>query len=213
MKIIKFVTPADIADALPAVVAHLREGKLIAYPTETVYGFGSLVREDALDALAALKSRDVAKPFLLLVREAADVPQLQWTESARKLAKAFWPGALTLALAVEGDFAPRIISESGTLAVRATPHEGIRALLESLREPLTSTSVNTPGDVPASSGREAARVVDVLGGEDILILDGGELAPSAPSTLLDCSAEPPRLLRAGAITVETLTQVAEITHG
>lgn len=205
-----FVSNDDVQRSIPDIVAHLRRGGLIAYPTETVYGFGCLVRPDALDELAALKSRDVAKPFLLLIREAADIAQLAWTPAARKLAAAFWPGPLTLALPVRDDFPARILSPDGTVAVRATPHPGLRALLDELREPITSTSANTPGDPPASSADDAAAVVNELGALDVLLLDGGVLPPSAPSTVVDCSGERPRVLRAGAITTEALAQIVEM---
>ncbi|HEX6559290.1 MAG TPA: L-threonylcarbamoyladenylate synthase, partial [Longimicrobiales bacterium] len=178
--------------------------------TETVYGFGCLVRDDALSALAALKSRDAAKPFLLLIREAGDIPQLEWTAAAHKLAEAFWPGPLTLALRVREALPARILSSDGTLAVRATPHDGLRALLSALREPITSTSANTPGDPPAASGADAAVVLNELGASAVLILDGGPLPPSAPSTVVDCSGERPRVVREGAVTTEALAQIVEI---
>ena len=188
---------------------HLRAGGLIAYPTETVYGFGSLVRDDALDALSELKSRDIAKPFLLLLREASDAPPLDWTPAARKLAAAFWPGPLTLALRGHTALNPRIISDEQTVAVRATPHEAVRALLEALKEPITSTSANLPGVAPAQSAQEVIDVLNELGASGVLVLDGGLLPPSAPSTIVDCSEDPPRVLRAGAITNEALQQVIE----
>lgn len=205
-----FVQPADIEAALPQVEAHLRAGGLIAYPTETVYGFGGLVRDDALTALAALKSRDESKPFLLLIREAADLPALLWTPAAEKLADRFWPGALTLALRVQGEMPSRILSDEGTVAVRATPHEGVRALLARLGEPITSSSANLPRQPTAASADEVDAVLRELDRADVLILDGGRLPPSPPSTLVDCSVEPPRILRAGAITTEALLQIVDV---
>ena len=205
-----FATPAEVAQSATEIIAHLRNGGLIAYPTETVYGFGSLVRDDALTSLAALKARDAAKPFLLLIRDAADLPELIWTPSARILAARFWPGPLTLALRVQEGFPSRILSSEGTVAVRATGHDGVRALLELLGEPITSSSVNLPRQPPAANADEAAAVLDDLGRTDVVILDGGQLASSLPSTLIDCSGEPPRLLRAGAITLDAITQLVEV---
>lgn len=205
-----FVKRTDVDQSLPRITAHLREGGLIAYPTETVYGFGSLVRDDALTSLAALKSRDEAKPFLLLLRKAEDMPELVWTPTARVLADRFWPGPLTLALAVRGDFPSRILSAEGTVAVRATPHEGVRALLDRLGEPITSTSANLPRSAPAQSADEVEAVLRELDRDDVMILDGGVLPPSESSTLVDCSIDPPHVIRAGAITMDALTQVVEL---
>ena len=210
MRRLPFATPAAVEGALDEVVAHLHAGGLIAYPTETVYGFGGLVRDDALAELSALKSRDESKPFLILVRSATDFQGVRWTPSARKLADRFWPGALSIALCVDRDMPTRILSEEGTVALRATPHEGIRMLLERLGEPITSTSANLPRSAPATSADEVAHVLREMEREDVLILDGGQLPPSASSTLVDCSVDPPRVLREGAITTDALLQIVDL---
>lgn len=209
MIVLPFLRRDDVDRVIEQVVRHLRAGGLIAYPTETVYGFGTLVRDDALDALSALKSRDIAKPFLLLIRDVKDAPPLDWTPAARRLAAAFWPGPLTIALRGHSALNPRIISEDQTVAVRATPHEAVRALLTALEEPITSTSANLPGIAPARSADEVRNVLSELGAPDVMVLDGGTLPESEPSTIVDCSEEPPRLLRAGAITNDVLRQVIE----
>lgn len=210
MNRVAFASAQEVASGIPRVIAHLRASGLIAYPTETVYGFGCLIRDDALLTLAALKSRDESKPFLLLIEDAARIPALIWTPAARKLADAFWPGPLTLALRVRENFPSGILSEEGTVAVRATPHTGIRSLLQALGEPITSTSANTPGHAPAESADDVEGILRAIGGEDVMILDGGRLPHSAPSTLVDCSTDPPRVVRAGAITTEALEQVVDL---
>lgn len=207
-----FATARDVAASSHFITTHLRQGGLIAYPTETVYGFGGLVQDSALTALSALKARDPAKPFLLLIREAEDMPALEWTVSARRLAARFWPGPLTLALRVRSDFPSRILSHEGTVAVRATPHICLRALLSELGQPITSSSANLPGVPPASNADDVAAILRDLGRSDVLILDGGQLPASLPSTVLDCSTYEPRLVRAGAITIEALNQVVEVRH-
>lgn len=207
---VPFTSPAAARDSADQIIGHLKDGGLVAYPTETVYGFGCLVRDDAVTALAALKARESAKPFLLLILEAGDLPGLEWSPSATRLAERFWPGALTLAIPVHGAFPSRILSSEGAVAVRATPHESLRALLEMLGEPITSTSANLPGRPPATSAEEAGAVLAELGRSDVLVLDGGQLPASAPSTVVDCSREPPRLIREGAITAEALMQVVEL---
>ena len=208
MKRVAFKTTAQVLIAVPGIIEHLRSGGVIAYPTETVYGFGSLIIDSALERVAELKSRADTKPFLLLVSNGAQCAQLEWNETARKLAQSFWPGPLTLALrATIGEFPKRVLSEQGTVAVRETPHAGLRTLLDILGEPITSTSANLPGTAPASSGEETARILAEMDAADVLLLDGGQLEAAEPSTLVDCSAEPPRVLRVGSISVESLQQV------
>ena len=206
---IAFRSAADRAGNAPLVADHLRRNGLIAYPTETVYGFGCALRGEALDALAELKSREERKPFLILAGDISQLRGLRWTPAARALAAAFWPGALTLALEVEGGvYPPSIVSAEGTVAARISPHEAVRAILGALGEPITSTSANRAGEPPAHSAAEASAVVTALGAADqVWIVDGGELPSSAPSTLVDCSREPPRVLRAGALPLTALRSV------
>lgn len=200
--------------ALPELVAHLRAGGVMAYPTETVYGFGGTLEPAALTAVAHLKSRDERKPFILLVSNPAQCAGLEWNESAQALAREFWPGPLTLALtATSGDYPPQVIAPGGTVAVRETPHQALRTLLHALGEPITSTSANLRGQPPAASADEAAEVLYQLEADDVWLLDGGALPPSAPSTLVDCSVDPVRVLRIGAIPVESLRKVVERVDG
>jgi len=205
MSTLPFRTADERAAAMPHIVAHLRADGLLAYPTETVYGFGGAVTHPAAAKLRALKQRDVASPFLLLLHDAAQAPAVQWNDAARTLARAFWPGPLTLALPAADDTLPEgIVSLHGLVALRVTPHEGARALLEGFGAPLTSTSANTPGAAPATSAAEVLHALDVLRARDVLVLDGGSLPPSAPSTLVACEPRRVRLLRAGAIRPEAI---------
>lgn len=207
---IPFATAEEQEAAAAAVAGHLRNEGLIAYPTETVYGFGCGLYDGALDRLVALKRRVLDKAFLLLLLDPA-LAGVDWTESARLLARAFWPGPLTLSMrALPGAFPPRVLSASGTVAVRVSSHEGVRRILAEYGAPLTSTSANLPGERPALSAAEARTVLrDVAGAGEVLVLDGGTLPLSPPSTIVDCSAEPPRVVRAGAVTA---TELAEIIH-
>src|SRR5216117_1847463 len=98
VKPLPFQSDAEVGMAIPKVVAHLRGGGLLAYPTETVYGLGSRALEADVAALAALKGRTARKPFLLLIsdRSMAEAQGLAFNASADALARAFWPGPLTL---------------------------------------------------------------------------------------------------------------------
>lgn len=191
---------------LGPVVAHLRAGGLLGYPTETVYGFGGRCSADAVGRLAALKGRDPARPFLLLIAGAEAVPRLAWSEGARMLAAALWPGPLTLVLAdPEGTFPVGIRSPAGTVAVRQSPHPLAARLVQRLGEPVTSTSANRAGERPATDGAEALAVAVGLGaGPDTWVLDVGRLPPSPASTIVDCSGRVPRIVRAGAVPAHRL---------
>lgn len=192
--------------ALGEAVEHLRRDGLIAYPTETVYGFGGRCSEPAVSALAALKHRDSTRPFLLLIEGSATVSELAWTPYARALAAAFWPGALTLVLADPEARFPRGVRGATGVAVRQTAHPVASALIRELGEPLTSTSANAPGSPPAADSggvQEALHELQAPRGR-VVIVDAGTLAPSPPSTLVDCTGASPVLVREGAIPLSRL---------
>jgi L-threonylcarbamoyladenylate synthase len=195
-----FGTQPPDDDALLPVLQHLRSGGLVAHPTETVYGFGGLVREEPIARLRSLKRREEGKPFLVLVPDLRSVAQLAWTEEARDLARTFWPGSVTLVLSDPASTFPTgIRSEQGTVAVRQTAHPLTGRLLALLGEPLTSTSANAPSQLPASSGKEAYDTAVTLGAEmEMWVLDAGALSESSASTIVDCTGATPRILRAGA---------------
>jgi L-threonylcarbamoyladenylate synthase len=196
--------------AVPQVIDHLRRDGVIAYPTETVYGFGGLVTEPALRRVAALKSRAENKPFLLLISNTAQCAGLEWNEDARKLAQQFWPGPLTLALrATSGEYPAQVVSKAQTVAVRETPHPGLRGLLDVLGEPITSSSANLPRQAPAADAQTVAQILTELHADDVWLLDGGALPEAQPSTLVDCSVDPIRVLRVGGIPVAKIREVVE----
>ena len=210
--ILPFQTDADIAEAIPRVSSHLRAGKLLAYPTETVYGLGSAPTVSALAALSKLKGRPEGKPFLLLIsgRRMAEEWGLVFTASASALSEAFWPGPLTLVLrGGEGRLPDQLRGREGGIAVRHTSHAGIARLVAAMGKPLTSTSANRPGGPPAPG---AARLVEVFEPEErsgeLLVLDGGVLGNVPPSTLVDCTDMVPRLVREGAIPRAELRRAA-----
>ena len=210
--ILPFRTDAEIAAAVPVVVAHLGQGGLLAYPTETVYGLGSGPSVPALDALARLKGRTPDKPFLLLVasRAMAESWGLVFSASARALSDAFWPGPLTLVLpGGEGRLPDQLRGREGGIAVRHTGHRAIARLVEALGYPLTSTSANRPGEPPAPGPDRIAEIFrDQIETGTLLVLDGGVLGNVPPSTLVDCTGPMPRLIREGAIPRAELRRAA-----
>lgn len=200
---------------LSGVVTHLRAGGLIAYPTETVYGLGGAPSEVVAAELRRLKGRGRDQPFMVLVESAEAVQDLGWTDGARELAGIFWPGPLTLVLSDPlGIFPVGVRDEStGAVGVRVSPHALVRRLLDQLGGPLTSTSLNASGEAPATSGSDAVEVVRRLGGRSVLVLDGGTLPSSAPSTIVDCTGPEPVVIREGTVPIKRLRCAIPEIHG
>src|ERR671921_2462304 len=210
--ILGFRNDEEISGAIPQVGRHLRAGKLLAYPTETVYGLGSAPTNPALAALARLKGRPEGKPFLLLIasRVMAEEWGLVFSPSARALSDAFWPGPLTLVLrGGEGRLPDQLRGREGGIAVRHTGHAAIARLVGALGYPLTSTSANRPGEPPAPGpDRIAETFRDEIAAGTLLVLDGGVLGNVPPSTLVDCTGPMPRMVREGAIPRDELRRAA-----
>jgi len=189
----------DDALGRAAAITALRAGQIVAMPTDTVYGVGvALDAEDGLARLFAAKDRPLDRAIVLLVadlEQAASVGVL--TPIARVLAERFWPGGLTLVLAqAPGAQLPSVLTAGArTIGVRLPDHDCPRELARQLG-PLPVTSANLSGQPDA---RDAADVLAQLGDRIDLLLDGGPARGGVPSTVVDCSGELPRTLRAGAV--------------
>lgn len=207
---IPFWSADEVNAALHRALAHLEARRVLAYPTETVYGFGGAIDRDSVDALVALKGRPPGKPFLLLVAgshmiDALDlhVPPYAATWMARH-----WPGPLTLVLpGGRGRVPDRLRGPEGGVAVRWTSHAGVRRLIEAHGAAITSTSANRPGVPPAMvAGEIVTQWSEAVTRGALLVLDGGRLRPSQPSTVVDCTGRFPRVIRPGAIPAATLRE-------
>ena len=192
--------PEELAARLEPAVAAARAGRPVVYPTETVYGVGSDLSASGVAAVRTAKGRADDKSLLALVDGAYSVSDLAWTEEARRLAEAFWPGALTLVLRdPSGTFPPGVRSADGTVAVRHSPHPVASALVRALGAPLTSSSANRPGEPPATDSVSAAAFAEHAHTLRPHLVDAGTLPAAAPSTLVDCTTPSPRVLREGTI--------------
>jgi len=192
--------PEDISRA----VEVLRDGGIVAFPTDTVYGIGAHgMLPQAVDKLYAAKERprDKAIPLLLPGPEALPALVAAVPEAARALAARFWPGALTIVLRRSPDVPDAVTAGGETVAVRVPDHALTLALLRALAAPLAATSANLSGE-PAPDTAEG--VLAQLEGRIDLILDGGRCPGSVASTVVDLTVDPPAVLRAGEIGLDAL---------
>lgn len=209
---VPFWSPEEIAAALPGTLAHLHAHGVLAYPTETVYGFGGGPDEASVAKLVALKHRPRGKPFLLLIAASEMLGRLDLhlTPAAAALAARFWPGPLTLVLPGGERRVPAALrGPEGGIAVRWTPHVGLQRLIRAYGDPITSTSANLPGHAPAESASTVVRDWwDAIARGTLRVLDGGTIAHSPPSTVVDCMGSRPRIIRPGAIDAASLRDAA-----
>jgi len=207
---VPFWSPEEIESSIGATLAHLAAGRVLAYPTETVYGFGGSPDFDAVESLVAMKGRPPGKPFLLLISGSDMIGRLDLhlTSEAAALAARHWPGPLTLVLrGAERRVPARLRGPEGGIAVRWTSHHGLARLISAMGEPLTSTSANRPGVQPAvTAGEVVEQWGDHIRRGTLRVLDGGRLSPSSPSTVVDCTGRRPRVIRPGAIAAAVLRE-------
>lgn len=198
------------ADALAAAVERIREGGLVAYPTETLWGLGAdASSESALESLRRWKGRGEDAPISVLVAapDALTTLGCEPLGAARRLAAAFWPGPLTLVLRCARRFARGVARGDGAVGLRCSSHPVAAALAARLADagvgPVTATSLNRSGE-PAARRRDEARAL-CAGEHGPALLDAGADAGGAPaSTVVDLTGERPVVLRWGALSRATI---------
>jgi L-threonylcarbamoyladenylate synthase len=199
----------DGAAAREEAIAALRAGEIVAVPTDTVYGIAAdLALPDAIERLFAAKQRPPDKAVALLIADADQAAvHGEVGPAARVLGERFWPGGLTLVLPMRaGSRLPRIlVAGSPTVGVRVPDHDAPRALAAALG-PLPTTSANRSGEPELP---DALSIAATLGEAISLVLDGGP-APGGPaSTVVDCTRERPRVVRAGAVPPSLIAEALE----
>ncbi|PJK29432.1 L-threonylcarbamoyladenylate synthase [Minwuia thermotolerans] len=187
----------------------LREGRLVAFPTETVYGLGADATDDrAVAAIFEAKGRPSFNPLIVHVPDLAAAEALvEFGDLARRLAQAFWPGALTLVLPRRPDCPVSLLCSAGleTLAVRVPAHGLARALLRAASVPVAAPSANPSGRL---SPTEARHVAEGLGEKVAYILNGGPCAVGLESTVVGVFDGRAVLLRPGGVAAEEIEEVA-----
>ena len=207
-----FWSREEVDAAVPRAIMHLEARRVLAYPTETVYGFGGAIDRDSVAALVQLKRRPPGKPFLLLVAgsDMLERLDLHFPTYAAAMAARHWPGPLTLVLpGGERRVAPQLRGPEGGVAVRWTSHAAMQRMIRTYGQAITSTSANRPGVPPATSAPEiVSQWAEAIARGTLLVLDGGRLEMSPPSTVVDCTGRRPRVIRPGAIPATVLRQSA-----
>lgn len=192
-------------------VNTLRDGSVIGIPTETVYGLAAIAtNSSAINLVFAIKERPTSHPLILHI---ADVSMLDdWatniSSEARALCKQFWPGPLTLILHKSDKVLTEVTGGRSTVAIRCPNHSVTTKLLKKLNDAVVAPSANKFGKVSPTT---AQHVVNDLGSDISIVLDGGDCSIGLESTIIDCTTTPPQLLRTGAITAEQIMQECNIT--
>jgi L-threonylcarbamoyladenylate synthase len=190
--------PTD-RNALRLAAGAIAGGRIVAFPTDTLYGLAVDPRDAAAVAsLAAAKGRGAGQALPLI---AADRAQIELTIGplnilAARLADVFWPGPLSILLPAPAAMVPDVHAGSGTVAVRVPAHAVARGLAATVGFPITATSANRSGESPAATGDEVERA---LGAVVAVLLDAGPTPGGDPSTIVDVTGAEPRLVRDGAV--------------
>ena len=201
------VTLSGSDRGIRAATGLLRTGELVAFPTETVYGLGADAQNDrAVAAIFEAKGRPAFNPLIVHVADRAAAERLaEFDDRARALARAFWPGPLTLVLPRRpgSGLAERVTAGLPTVALRVPAHPLARDLLAAFGGPLAAPSANPSGQVSATT---PAHVLEGLGGRIAAVLDGGPCSLGLESTIIGFEDGAPVLLRPGGLPVEAVAE-------
>ena len=206
-KLVKVDTENPEKSVLTEAAEILKNGGLVAFPTETVYGLAA----NALDGTAVAKiftakGRPMDNPLIVHISHFEQIYELvrEVPESAKKLADRFWPGPLTIILPKSAQIPDEVSAGLDTVAVRFPYHPVARAVIDAVGVPLAAPSANLSGH---PSPTTAAHVMNDMDGRIEAVLDGGPCSVGVESTVLTLAEQPPRLLRPGGITLEQLKSV------
>ncbi len=193
------VVRADDPEAIALATSVLRQGGLVVFPTDTVYGVGAAVdRPDAVARIYRVKGRPLDRPIPVLISSVDQIERLaaRVDERVRRLAEAFWPGALTIVVPAQDWLPEEIVRETGAVGLRMPDHPVALAIIEAAGGALATTSANRSGEKEACTAEEA---LEALGDRVELIIDGGRTPGGVPSTVVAVTNSELQVLRVGAL--------------
>ncbi|MBI1820715.1 MAG: threonylcarbamoyl-AMP synthase [Nitrospirae bacterium] len=194
----------DPDPVLKEAALRVKEGKIIVFPTDTLYGIGVDIYNDrAIDRVFLIKKRDSGSPILILIEKPSDLFPLvkKVPPAGRELIDRFWPGPLTLIFDASESLSPRLTGNTGKIGIRCPDSRLVQRLLSFLKSPITATSANRSHEPPCQNASEAEKY---FGNQVDLILDGGTLV-SEPSTVADVTGGTIKIIRQGKIKIENHT--------
>lgn len=194
---------------------YLRAGKLIIYPTDTVYGVGGIIEsEETIENIYKAKERNFKSPLIVLVSDVEKIEKIAYIneknrEKIEKLIKRFWPGGLTIILKRKDNVPDIMVSGGATVGVRMPEHDIALKIISRAGGMLPTTSANISGE---ATPKNYAELTEKFKSRVDIIIDGGECPIGSASTIIDMSDEP-KILRLGAISVEEIEKVIGKING
>lgn len=198
------VLPADDPECAAYAARLLKQGEIVCYPTDTVYGIGAAATNDAaVRRLYAIKGRPLSRPMPLLIKDSASASFVaEVTPLAHTLMSRFWPGGLTIVMRKLPAFRSLALAGQDSVALRVPDHDLVREIIRLLGEPLTGSSANRSG---SRSPVSASEVAFQMGEMVALVIDGGNVSGGVESTVIDITAAP-HIEREGAVSTREIEE-------
>ena len=200
----KIDSTQSLKEGVNIAAETILKGGIVALPTESFYGLSvDALNPQAVDKIFDIKKRGPEQPILILISSIGKLAKyvIAVPPAAKQLAKRFWPGGLTMIFESAPILPSSLTGGTGKIGIRISSHPVAHAIPKALRVPITGTSANVSGTTPCTT---ADQVLECLGAEVDLVLDGGPTQGKNPSTVLDVTVDPPLIVREGMIKAEEI---------
>jgi L-threonylcarbamoyladenylate synthase len=200
----KIDSPQSLQQGVNIGAETISGGGVVALPTESFYGLSvDATNAQAVDKIFAIKKRGFELPILIFISSVGKLAEyvIQVPPAAKQLAKRFWPGGLTMIFKSAPILSSSLTGGTGKIGIRVSSHPVAHGISRALPVPITGTSANVSGTPPCTT---ADQVLECLGEEVDLVLDGGPTQGKNPSTVLDVTVDPPLIVREGMIKAEEI---------